>query len=269
MHGMNDEVNMRRFGGLRKAMPITFVTFFIGYLAIIGIPPFAGFFSKDKIIEAALGYNVWAGVAAILGAGITAFYMSRVVFMTFFGEKRWAEDAHPHESTKSMTVPMVLLAIGSVVLGAVLISGGRIVHWLEPVVGPEEEHQLAIPLLAITAIILAVTAVGVATAYVMYLRQPVPAQAPAGAVLTRAARRDFYQDAFNESIFMRPGQYLTRFLVFFDNRVIDGFVNGTAALIGGGSSRMRRWQTGFVRSYALSMLAGAVLVVGALVLVRL
>jgi NADH-quinone oxidoreductase subunit L len=269
MHGMNDEVDMRRYGGLRKAMPLTFVTFFIGYLAIIGIPPFAGFFSKDKIIEAALADNVWLGVAAILGAGITAFYMSRVVFMTFFGEKRWADDAHPHESPRSMTVPMVLLAIGSVVLGYVLYSGSRIVLWLEPVVGPEEEHELAIPVLAITAIIVAVTLVGVAIAYAMYLREPVPVEAPTGSVLTRAARRDFYQDAFNESVFMRPGQYLTRFLVFFDNRVVDGFVNGSAALIGGGSARMRRWQTGFVRSYALSMLAGAVLVVGVLVLVRL
>jgi NADH-quinone oxidoreductase subunit L len=269
MHGMNDEVNMRRYGGLRRAMPLTFVTFFIGYLAIIGIPPFAGFFSKDKIIEAALADNVWLGVAAILGAGITAFYMSRVVFMTFFGEKRWSDDAHPHESPRSMTVPMVLLAIGSVVLGYVLYSGSRIVLWLEPVVGPEEEHELAIPVLAITAIIVAVTLVGVAVAYSMYLRAPVPVEAPSGTAVTRAARRDFYQDAFNESVFMRPGQYLTRFLVFFDNRIVDGFVNGSAALIGGGSARMRRWQTGFVRSYALSMLAGAVLVVGALVLVRL
>jgi NADH-quinone oxidoreductase subunit L len=269
MHGMDDEVNMRRYGGLRTAMPITFVTFFIGYLAIIGIPPFAGFFSKDKIIEAALADNVWLGVAAILGAGVTAFYMSRVVFMTFFGEKRWADGAHPHESPKAMTVPMVLLAIGSVVLGFVLYSGSRFVHWLEPVVGPEEEHELAIPVLAITGIIVSVTLVGVAIAYTMYLRRPAPVQAPVGSVLTRAARQDFYQDAFNESLFMRPGQYLTRFLVFFDNRVVDGFVNGSAAMFGGGSARLRRWQTGFVRSYALSMLAGAVLVVGVLVLVGL
>ncbi len=155
------------------------------------------------------------------------------------------------------------------VLGAVLVIGGRFVSWLEPVVGSEEEHEFAIPLLAITAIIVAVSLVGVALAYAMYLRRPVPVEAPTGSVLTRAARQDFYQDAFNESLFMRPGQYLTRFLVFFDNRVVDGFVNGSAAMIGGGSSRLRRWQTGFVRSYALSMLAGAVLVVGVLVLVGL
>ncbi len=269
IHGMDGEVNMRRYGALRKVMPITFITFGAGYLAIIGIPPFAGFFSKDKIIEAALADSIWVGIAAILGAGITAFYMSRVMFMTFFGEKRWAKGTHPHESPGSMTIPMVLLAIGSVVLGAVLVIGGRFVGWLEPVVGSAEEHELAIPLFAITAIIVAVSLVGVAIAYAMYLRNPVPLEAPTGSVMTRAARQDFYQDAINESLFMRPGQYLTRFLVFFDNRVIDGFVNGSAALIGGGSARLRRWQTGFVRSYALFMLAGAVLVVGALVLVRL
>jgi NADH-quinone oxidoreductase subunit L len=168
-----------------------------------------------------------------------------------------------------MTIPMVLLGIGSVVLGFVLYSGSRIVHWLEPVVGPEEEHELGIPVLALTAIIVAVTLAGVGIAYAMYARRPVPVEAPVGSPLTRAARVDFYQDAFNESLFMRPGQYLTRLLVFFDNRVVDGFVNGSAAMIGGGSARLRRWQTGFVRSYALSMLAGALLVVGALVLVRL
>ncbi|MEO8108108.1 MAG: NADH-quinone oxidoreductase subunit L, partial [Actinomycetes bacterium] len=161
MHGMDDEVNMRRYGALRKAMPITFITFGAGYLAIIGIPPFAGFFSKDKIIEAALADNIWVGLAAILGAGITAFYMSRVMFMTFFGEKRWAKDVHPHESPGSMTIPMVLLAIGSLVLGAILVIGGRFVSWLEPVVGSAEEHEFAIPVLAITAIIVTVSLMGV------------------------------------------------------------------------------------------------------------
>jgi NADH-quinone oxidoreductase subunit L len=269
MHGMNDQVNMRRYGALRVALPATFVTFFIGYLAIIGIPPFAGFFSKDKIIEAAMADNIWLGIAAVLGAGITAFYMTRVVIMTFYGDQRWESDAHPHESPRSMTVPMVLLSIGSIVLGFFLWSGNRIVDWLEPVVGPEEEQHLGISPLALTGIILLVTFVGISIAYSMYVRKPVPVDAPIGSVLTRAARQDFHQDAVNESVAMRPGQYLTRFLVFFDNRVVDGAVNATAAAFGGGSARLRRWQTGFVRSYALSMLAGAVLVVGVLVLVAM
>jgi NADH-quinone oxidoreductase subunit L len=267
MHGMNDEVNMRRYGALRIAMPATFVTFVIGYLAIIGIPPFAGFFSKDKIIEAALADNIWLGAAAILGAGVTAFYMTRVVIMTFFGERRWDGDPHPHESGRSMVWPMFVLSIGSVLLGYVLYTDNRIVDWLAPVVGPEEEHSLAIPAIAVTGIILATVLVGIAIAYAMYVRRPVPVEAPVGSLATRAARQDFYQDAFNETVAMRPGQYLTRTLVFVDNRVVDGLVNGTAAAFGGGSARLRRWQTGFVRSYALSMLAGAVLVVGLLVLV--
>jgi NADH-quinone oxidoreductase subunit L len=269
MHGMNDEVNMRRYGALRIAMPATFVTFFIGYLAIIGIPPFAGFFSKDRIIEAAMADNVWLGLCAILGAGVTAFYMTRVVIMTFYGKQRWDDKAHPHESPRVMTVPMVLLSLGSIALGYVLWTGDRIVDWLEPVVGPEVEHDMALSPLALTAIILVVTAIGISIAFSMYARKAVPVEAPRGSALTRAARQDFYQDAFNESVAMRPGQYLTRFLVFFDNRVVDGAVNATAAAFGGGSARLRRWQTGFVRSYALSMLAGAVLVVGVLVLVAM
>jgi NADH-quinone oxidoreductase subunit L len=269
MHGMNDEVNMRRFGALRIAMPATFVTFFIGYLAIIGIPPFAGFFSKDRIIEAAMADNVWLGLCALLGAGVTAFYMTRVVIMTFYGKKRWDDAAHPHESPRVMTVPMAVLSLGSIALGYVLWTGNRIVDWLEPVVGPEVEHDMALSPLALTGIILVVTAIGIAIAYSMYARKEVPVQAPIGSALTRAARQDFYQDAVNESVAMRPGQYLTRFLVFFDNRVVDGAVNATAAAFGGGSARLRRWQTGFVRSYALSMLAGAVLVVGVLVLVAM
>ncbi|HEX5016111.1 MAG TPA: NADH-quinone oxidoreductase subunit L [Actinomycetes bacterium] len=269
MHGMNDEVNMRRYGALRVALPATFVTFFIGYLAIIGIPPFAGFFSKDKIIEAAMADNLWLGLGAILGAGVTAFYMTRVVIMTFYGDQRWADEAHPHESPRTMTIPMILLSLGSIALGFVLWSGNRIVDWLEPVVGPEEEHELAISPLALTGIILLVVLIGVAIAISMYARKPVPVQAPVGSPLTKAARKDFYQDAVNESVAMRPGQYLTRFLVFFDNRVVDGAVNATAAMFGGGSARLRRWQTGFVRSYALSMLGGAVLVVGVLVLVAM
>ena len=114
---MNDEVDMRRFGALWAVMPITFVTFVIGYLAIIGVPPFSGFFTKDPIIEAAFDKGGTSGAilgtAALLGAGITAFYMTRVVLMTFTGERRWDDSVHPHEAPPIMTSPMVVLAIGS------------------------------------------------------------------------------------------------------------------------------------------------------------
>ncbi|MCV7298558.1 NADH-quinone oxidoreductase subunit L [Mycobacterium barrassiae] len=272
MHGMNDEVNMRRYGGLRKALPITFATFGLGYLAIIGVPPLAGFFSKDGIIEAALGAGGVKGYilggAAILGAGITAFYMTRVMLMTFFGEKRWAPDAHPHESPAVMTWPMILLAIGSVGSGAAFAIGGTLEHWLEPVVGTHEIHHVA-PVWVVTTIILAVVAVGIAIAYRMYATRPVPEEVPVGSALTVAARRDLYGDALNEELLMRPGQLLTKGLVEIDDEAVDGAGTGLAALVSRSSEGLRLLATGYARSYALSMLAGAVLVVGAILAVQL
>ena len=272
MHAMNDEVNMRRYGGLRTVLPITFATFGLGYLAIIGVPPLAGFFSKDGIIEAALGAGGGKGIvlggAAILGAGITAFYMTRVMLMTFFGEKRWAEEVHPHESPAVMTWPMILLAVGSVASGGFLAIGGTLAHWLEPVVGAHEaEHGT--PAWVVTVVVLAVVATGIAIAYRMYATRPVPEEVPAGSALTVAARRDLYGDAFNERVFMRPGQLLTKGLVEIDDDAVDGVANGLAAFVGRVSDGFRQLQTGFARSYALSMLAGAALVVAAILAVRL
>jgi NADH-quinone oxidoreductase subunit L len=271
MHGMNDEVDMRRYGGLRKALPITFATFGLGYLAIIGVPPLAGFFSKDGIIEAALGAGGVKGIilggTAILGAGITAFYMTRVMLMTFFGEKRWAPDAHPHESPKVMTWPMILLAIGSVFSGALFAIGGTLEHWLEPVVGTHEIHHVA-PVWVVTTVILGVVAVGIVIAYRMYGSRPVPEDVPAGSALTVAARRDLYGDAFNEEVFMRPGQAVTKGLVEIDDEAVDGAGTGLAALVSRSSGSLRLMETGYARSYALSMLAGAVLVIGAILAVQ-
>ncbi|WP_432882770.1 NADH-quinone oxidoreductase subunit L [Kribbella sp. CA-245084] len=267
MHGMNDDVNMRHYGALRTAMKVTFVTFGFGYLAILGIPPFAGFFSKDKIIEAAFADNIVIGLCALLGAGITAFYMTRVMMMTFFGKKRWDDEVHPHESPKVMTWPLIILAALSLGGGLLYFAGHWIVDWLTPVVGYEEEHA-PLNAAAMTVITLAVVAVGIAISVLMY-RRDIPREAPAGSPVTTFARRDLYGDALNEAVFMRPGQYLTRTLVWLDNRGVDGLVNGLAALFGGLSGRLRRVQTGFVRSYALSMVFGAAFVVVALLAVRL
>ena len=290
LHGMDDEVNMRRFGGLRKVLPWTFVTFGLGYLAIIGIPPFSGFFTKDGIIDAAWekgGTSGWILAAcAIIGAGITAFYMTRVMLMTYFGPERYKEEGvlggagahppytaaerhipHPHESPWVMVIPMVLLAIGSVAAGWFLIVNYRFANFLAPVVGSPPDHHGIWTWPGIIALVLVV--IGVAIAWAMYGWVLVPAVAPAGSVLTHAARADLYGDAFNESVLMRPGQWLTRLSVFFDSRGVDGLVNGLAATIGGSSGRLRRLQTGFVRSYALSMLIGAVLLVAGLLVVRL
>jgi NADH-quinone oxidoreductase subunit L len=272
MHGMNDETDMRRYGGLRTLMPVTFVTFGLGYLAIIGIPPFAGFFSKDAIIETAFGAGgvkgLLLGGATLLGAGLTAFYMTRVMLLTFFGDRRWKPDTHPHESPAVMTVPMIVLALGSVGAGGALAIGGTLTHWLEPVVGAHETHHV-IPVWAMTAITLTVVAAGVAVAYRSYATHPVPELAPEDvSAFTVAARRDLYGDAFNEAAMMRPGQELTRELVLVDEKGVDGVANGLTALVGGASERLRTFQTGFARSYALSMLAGAALVIGAVLAVR-
>ena len=276
MHGMNDEVDMRKYGGLRKYMPVTFVTFGLGYLAIIGFPGLSGFFSKDKIIEAAFakgGTEGWIlGGVAMLGAAITAFYMTRVMLMTFFGEKRWEPDAeghdpHPHESPRSMTIPMVILAFGSVFAGGLFSLNESFLKWLEPVTGHEEGHS---PLSAgaVTAGTMVVLVIGVTLAWLMYGRRPVPAVAPRGSLLTRAARRDLYQDDFNHVVLVRGGEHLTRSLVYVDVKGVDGVVNGTAAAVGGLSGRMRRLQNGYVRSYAVSMLGGTAVLVAAVLLMR-
>ncbi|MFJ3711192.1 NADH-quinone oxidoreductase subunit L [Streptomyces sp. NPDC090053] len=276
MHGMNDEVDMRKYGGLRKYMPVTFVTFGLGYLAIIGFPGLSGFFSKDKIIEAAFakgGTEGWIlGGAALLGAGITAFYMTRVMLMTFFGEKRWVPDAdgnqpHPHESPKSMTIPMIILAFGSVFAGAFFGIGNRFLHWLEPVTGHAEGNS---PVSAgvVTAGTMVVLVIGAVIAWLVYGRKPVPAVAPKGSLLTRAARRDLLQDDFNHVVLVRGGEHLTRSLVYLDHSLVDGVVNGTAASVGGLSGRLRKLQNGYARSYAASMFGGAVILVAATLLMR-
>nr|WP_202487438.1 NADH-quinone oxidoreductase subunit L [Streptomyces sp. SID8354] len=272
MHGMNDEVDMRRYGGLRTHMPVTFVTFGLGYLAIIGFPGLSGFFSKDKIIEAAFargGTEGWIlGGAALLGAAITAFYMTRVMLMTFFGEKRWdPQEFRPHESPKVMTIPMVLLAVGSVFAGGLFSVGDAFVGWLEPVTSFAHGHS-PVGAGVVTAATMVVLVVGVGIAWLMYGRRAVPATAPRGSLLTRAARRDLLQDDFNHVVLVRGGEHLTRTLVYLDHSLVDGAVNGTAAAMGGLSGRLRRLQTGFVRSYAVQMLGGAAVLVAATLLMR-
>ena len=274
MHGMNDTVDMRRFGGLRSVMTVTWVTFGLGWLAILGVPPFSGYWSKDKIIETAFatgdGWRPWVfGGVALIGAGITAFYMSRLFFMTFHGRQRWADETHPHESPVLMTAPMIILAVGSALLGVLLATGNTFQNWLEPATGTGAENDPVVPALALQGATLLLVVAGAALAWRMYGAAQVPTVAPAGSVLTRAARRDLFQDDVNEALLMRPGQYLTRSLVFVDNRGVDGAVRGLAALVGGLAGRLRRWQTGFVRSYATSMLAGVIVVVLGVLAVRL
>ncbi|MYV95012.1 NADH-quinone oxidoreductase subunit L [Streptomyces sp. SID1034] len=293
MHGMNDEVDMRRYGGLRKYMPVTFVTFGLGYLAIIGFPGLSGFFSKDKIIEAAFakgGTEGWIlGAVTLLGAAITAYYMTRVMVMTFFGEERWKhaktpapdqpgvepaaqthgahDEPHPHESPKSMTIPMIVLAFGSVFAGGIFGIGDRFVKWLEPVTSFDHGNS-PVAEWTVTAATIVCLLIGVGLAVAQYGRKPVPAVAPRGSLLTRAARRDLLQDDFNHVVLVRGGEHLTRSLVYLDHSLVDGVVNGTAASVGGLSGRLRKLQNGFARSYAVSMFGGAVVIIAATLLMR-
>jgi NADH-quinone oxidoreductase subunit L len=193
--------------------------------------------------------------------------MTRALVMTFFGRRRWEDDAHPHEAKPVMTLPMILLGLLSLAGGYLLIFGGGVQHWLTPSVGPSVEegaHTISPVVLSIITVVVALLGVGGAVAAF----RSVPAVQPVGSPVTVAVRRNLFADAFNEVVLMRPGQWLTRVFVFLDNRGVDGAVNGLGASVGGGSSRLRRIQTGFVRSYALSMLAGSVAVVAVLLAVR-
>jgi NADH-quinone oxidoreductase subunit L len=265
---MNDEVNMRKFGNLRKFMPITFVTFGFGYLAIIGVPPFAGFYSKDGIIETAFNAGGFKGLllggVTLVGAAITAFYMSRVMILTFTSKARWDDEAHPHESPALMWVPIAILSIGSIASGFLFTRGDALANWLNPVFGEHGEHHeehmfapIVVSAMALTAVI-----IGVAIALRKYQFADVAGVAPENvSIFTRFARKDLGQDAFNEAVFMRPGQSLTEALVKTDKSVIDGAVSGIGRLAIASGSVLRKSQTGFARSYAAFILIGAIVLI--------
>jgi len=269
MHGMNDDVDMRRYGAVRAAMPVTFLTFAMGYLAIIGFPGFSGFWSKDKIIETALAESWLVGLCALLGAGITGFYMTRLMLLTFFTDKRWKQDVHPHESPAVMTVPLIVLAALSV-LGGLLLAGDWIVEFLSPVVGTAPEHHPPLPAIAITLMVVAVVALGVAAAWFLVGKREVSRTAPQDvSFVTRAARADLYGDAINEGLVVNPGRRLVSGLLGMDRNGVDGVLTGGPVAVGALAGQLRRVQNGFVRSYALSLLGGVLLVVLALLAVNI
>ena len=269
MHGMNDEVNMRKYGALRKFMPITFITFGLGYLAIIGVPPFAGFYSKDLIIETAFNAGgakgILLGSTALLGAALTAFYMTRVMILTFTSPKRWDENQHPHESPILMWAPMAILAIGSVLSGFLLTRGSALKYWLEPLFEAHGEHEELLAPIVVSGLALLMVSIGVALAVIKYQLSDVEAVAPENvSMLTRIARRDLLQDDINEAIFMRPGQALTAALVDIDKKVIDGAVAGVGKMALSSGAELRKVQTGYVRSYAALILIGAMALIAAI-----
>ena len=267
MHGMNDQVDMRRYGALRKFMPITFATFGLGYLAIIGVPPFAGFYSKDAIIETAFNAGgvkgILLGSTALLGAAITAFYMTRVMVLTFTSKERWEENQHPHESPLLMWLPMAILAIGSVTTGFLFTRGHALVNWLAPVVGEHAENEeMLLQPAVVSGLALLAVAIGVAIAITKYQLAGVDSVAPQNvSIFTRIARKDLMQDSFNEAVFMRPGQALTSLVVQGDEKVVDGAVRGVGRTALSAGAVLRQTQTGFARSYAALILIGAIVLI--------
>jgi NADH-quinone oxidoreductase subunit L len=222
------------------------------------------------------------GTVALVGVGITAFYMSRLFFMTFHGSRRWDDGSgmvpggeatgpvrHPHESPALMTWPMIVLAAGSAVLGGALAIGGAFTTWLEPVTGEIEHHEPVLPVAVITTVTFLLIIAGVFLAWRQYAAVPVAVVAPRGSVLTRAARKDLYQDDVAETVLMRPGQYLTRSLVYGDRQVVDGSVSGLARGVAGSGELVRRVQNGFVRSYALTMTLGVVVLAAVVLAFRI
>ncbi|MHA6525688.1 NADH-quinone oxidoreductase subunit L [Tessaracoccus sp. G1721] len=267
MHGMNDDVNMRHYGALAKSMRITFFTFAMGYLAIIGFPFTSGFYSKDHIIEAAFHENTIIGVLALLGAGVTAYYMTRLMMMTFFGAKRWEKDVHPHESPLVMTVPLIVLAVLSIVAG--LFMNGWIQGWLEHSTG---QHPHETGLFAVTAvgwITMAVVAVGVTIGWLLH-RRDIPVDAPATAnPLVLAGRNDLYGDALNEYAVVRPAKGLSAGLAWLDRGTVDGAAMGSASLASGLGSWLRKGQNGYVRSYGLILGVGVIVLAGVVIIGQL
>ena len=258
MHGMNDDVNMRHYGALSKAMPYTFWTFAMGYLAIIGVPPLAGYFSKDHIIEAAFGRSLLVGGLALFGAGVTAFYMTRLMLMTFFGQKRWQPGVHPHESPKVMTVPLIVLAALSVVSGVLMNSW--IQHWLEPATGahPHEISWIPTPVGWAT---MAVVAAGVTVGWLLFGKRPIPEVAPASSnPFTVVGRNDLFGDAVNDTLVVKPAMLVADGVVATDQRIIDAGADGLGTMFQGLSSEGRKLQTGQVRRYALGLTLGVVAV---------
>ncbi len=275
MHAMKDQVDMRWFGALKKVMTVTWLTFMAGWLAILGVAPFSGYWSKDRIIEAAFATGTFGnaevpwigwvfGGVTMFAAALTAFYMSRIFFMTFSGKARWADEMeggpmHPHESKPIMTVPMIILAVFSLFLGGLLSINDAFVNWLTPSIGHTPHADPVMPIILIQIFTFTLVVIAAVIAWYMYAKEPVSKTVPVGNALTRAARADFYQDQFNEMVFMTPSIEIMNGVTAADKYGIDGAVKGVGRLTTM-MGRVAAWtETGYLRSYAGYMLGGFVI----------
>jgi len=257
IHAMHHEQDMRKMGGLKVWMPVTFITFFISVLAIAGFPPFAGFFSKDEILWLAASNGHWTiWFLAVCGAGLSAFYMFRQLFMTFYGASRADHHTqeHLHESPQVMTIPLIILAVGAVFAGFVglpgVLGGSQFAHWLEPVIHAHEEahasHALEWGLMAVSV---SVASLGVFLAYLMYRREslsPAIFANLAGGSLYRLFDHKWYFDEIYQVVFVNGALLIARLGSLFDQYIIDGIVDGSAAL-----TRFVSWLNGLFDQYII------------------
>ena len=281
IHAMDGEQDMSRYGGLARFLPVTSVTFGIGWLAIAGVPPFAGFWSKDEILAGAWNSNKLLWALLLFAAMLTAFYMSRAVFMTFFGEKRWGdavktegpdikgtetvEDAHesvrPHESPPTMLLPLVALAMLATVAGVINLPFVKSTHFLEKWLEPSLYHNEATLGFAggtkwvLAAVAIVAGLVGIWIAVQFYLKKAAPTRLVEPDIFARAWR----YDETIAKVAGGPGRRAFEKVALFDRRVADGAVNGVGSLVQTGANWLRQSQTGKVRSYALGIAAGAVI----------
>ncbi len=284
IHAMHEEQDIQKMGGLKKHLPVTYWTFVVGAVAIAGIPPFAGFFSKDEILWKAFSsdFGSWVlWLLGALGAVMTAFYMGRLVFLTFEGKERFGHDLHPHEAPKTMTVPLMILAVLSAVGGFLgvpksLLGSNAIEHWLEPIFDPANhkllitEHDIVWSEYVLMAVSVAIAAGGIYVAWVMYLKRTGMADRLAARFsrIHRVLLNKYYVDEIYDASVVNPivtisDEYLWKGV---DTTIIDGSINGSARGIGAIGSALRRIQTGVAQSYAVVFVGGIVLVVGWLLL---
>jgi NADH-quinone oxidoreductase subunit L len=280
---MHDEQDMKRMGALRKWLPITSGTFIVGWLAIAGVPPFSGFWSKDDILLAAWEKNRALWLIGLVTALMTAYYMSRQVFLVFYGGERWrkadarsegeaeaepehepaAADGHgagghgeftPHESPGTMTFPLIALAVLAAVAG---ILKSPIDRWLETVLAhPHHFASSSSTKLGLAAVATVSAITGIVLARAIWLQGK---KARQDSLEPETLKHAWYVDELYERIIEAPGRALANFSAFVvDAKIIDGTVNGVGALVKAGGSRLRGVQSGFVRSYALAVAVGAV-----------
>lgn len=282
IHGMNGEEDIQKMGGLRTRLPITYWTFLIASLAIAGFPGTAGFFSKDEILWKAFSQgSVVLWLFGVLGAGLTAFYMFRLGSLAFQGEQRWEGEVHPHEAPETMTIPLIILATLSVFGGLVGIppslgGGNAIEHWLDPVF-ERATAKLAVvthyaesteQMLMIISVVVALS--GIALALYIYVKRIEIARTVAASLrgIYSLLFNKYYVDEVYDAVFVTPtvkgsDRVLWR---WFDVRIIDGVVNGTAWVVGVVSAFVRRGQTGLVQGYAAMVIVGVIFILGWLIL---